>query len=107
MVLLDWVKAHWLRLVVHVGSWIPLAWMLWAYWQAVRPDAHAFRQGEDLGRGLSVGLGDTGTTECLCRQRRCLAEVQARQRPSSPPFPPRALSCRSGREAEAGRPERP
>lgn len=35
MVLLDWFKARWLRLVVHVGALAPLAWMAWAYWQGL------------------------------------------------------------------------
>ena len=35
MVLLGWLKAHWLRLLVHVGALAPLAWMLWAYWQGL------------------------------------------------------------------------
>jgi sulfoxide reductase heme-binding subunit YedZ len=35
MVLLsrDWLKKNWLRIVVHIGSLLPLAWLVWAYTQ--------------------------------------------------------------------------
>ena len=33
MVLLNRLKQHWLRILVHVGALAPLAWLLWAYWQ--------------------------------------------------------------------------
>jgi sulfoxide reductase heme-binding subunit YedZ len=26
---------HWLQIVVHVGALVPLAWILWAYWQGL------------------------------------------------------------------------
>lgn len=29
MVLLAWLKTHWLRVVVHIGSLLPLAWLVW------------------------------------------------------------------------------
>jgi sulfoxide reductase heme-binding subunit YedZ len=35
MVLLAWVREHWLRLLVHVGALLPLAWMIWQYWQGL------------------------------------------------------------------------
>ncbi len=35
MVLLERIKTHWLRIVVHVGALVPLAWLLWAYWQGL------------------------------------------------------------------------
>jgi sulfoxide reductase heme-binding subunit YedZ len=35
MVLLDWVKARWLRIAAHAGAVVPLAWLLWAYWQGL------------------------------------------------------------------------
>ena len=33
MVLLDWLKARWLRILVHMGALLPLGWLIWAYWQ--------------------------------------------------------------------------
>jgi sulfoxide reductase heme-binding subunit YedZ len=33
MVLLERIKKHGLRIVVHAGALVPLAWLLWAYWQ--------------------------------------------------------------------------
>jgi sulfoxide reductase heme-binding subunit YedZ len=35
MVLLTWLRARWLRLLVHVGALLPLAWTLWQYWQGL------------------------------------------------------------------------
>lgn len=35
MVLLDWLRARWLRLLVHIGALIPLAWTIWQYWQGL------------------------------------------------------------------------
>ncbi len=35
MVLLDRLRTHWLRAVVHAGALAPLAWLLWAYWQGL------------------------------------------------------------------------
>jgi len=35
MVLLAWLKARWLRLLVHVGALLPLAWTVWQYWQGL------------------------------------------------------------------------
>lgn len=35
MVLLDWLRARWLRLFVHIGALIPLAWIVWQYWQGL------------------------------------------------------------------------
>ncbi len=35
MVLLAWIRARWLRLLVHVGALLPLAWTLWQYWQGL------------------------------------------------------------------------
>ena len=35
MVLLAWLRARWLRLLVHVGALLPLAWTLWQYWQGL------------------------------------------------------------------------
>jgi sulfoxide reductase heme-binding subunit YedZ len=29
------LKVHWLRIVVHVGALVPLAWLIWAYWQGL------------------------------------------------------------------------
>ena len=33
MVLLDWARRNWLRLFVHVGALVPLAWIAWQYSQ--------------------------------------------------------------------------
>lgn len=33
MVLLEWFKARWLKILVHGGALAPLAWLLWTYWQ--------------------------------------------------------------------------
>jgi sulfoxide reductase heme-binding subunit YedZ len=33
MVLASKLRTQWLRIVVHVGALVPLAWMVWAYWQ--------------------------------------------------------------------------
>lgn len=35
MVLLAWIRARWLRLLVHVGALLPLAWTVWQYWQGL------------------------------------------------------------------------
>lgn len=35
MVLLDWLKARWLQVLVHVGALAPLAWTIWQYWQGL------------------------------------------------------------------------
>lgn len=35
MVLLAWLRARWLRLLVHVGALLPLAWTAWQYWQGL------------------------------------------------------------------------
>jgi sulfoxide reductase heme-binding subunit YedZ len=35
MVLLDSLKKHWLQVLVHAGASLPLAWMVWAYWQGL------------------------------------------------------------------------
>jgi sulfoxide reductase heme-binding subunit YedZ len=35
MVLLAWLRARWLRLLVHVGALLPLAWTIWQYWQGL------------------------------------------------------------------------
>jgi sulfoxide reductase heme-binding subunit YedZ len=35
MVLLAWLRASWLRLLVHVGALLPLAWTIWQYWQGL------------------------------------------------------------------------
>jgi sulfoxide reductase heme-binding subunit YedZ len=35
MVLLGWLRARWLRLLVHVGALLPLAWTIWQYWQGL------------------------------------------------------------------------
>ncbi len=35
MVLLGWLKREWLRVAVHVGSVVPLAWLLWRIWQGL------------------------------------------------------------------------
>jgi sulfoxide reductase heme-binding subunit YedZ len=35
MVLLGWLRAHGLRLVVHLGALLPLGWLVWAYWQGL------------------------------------------------------------------------
>jgi sulfoxide reductase heme-binding subunit YedZ len=35
MVLLDWLKAQWLRVLVHVGALAPLAWTVWQFWQGL------------------------------------------------------------------------
>jgi len=37
MVLLDrdWLGKNWLRVVVHVSALLPLAWIVWAYWQSL------------------------------------------------------------------------
>jgi sulfoxide reductase heme-binding subunit YedZ len=35
VVLLDWLKARWLRVLVHVGALAPLAWTMWQYWQGL------------------------------------------------------------------------
>ena len=29
------LKAHWLQILVHVAALLPLAWLLWAYWQGL------------------------------------------------------------------------
>lgn len=28
---LDWLRENWLRVVVHVGAWLPLLWLVWRY----------------------------------------------------------------------------
>lgn len=33
MVLLEWLKVRWLKILVHGGALVPLVWLLWAYWQ--------------------------------------------------------------------------
>ena len=33
MVLASKLRTQWLRIVVHIGALVPLAWMVWAYWQ--------------------------------------------------------------------------
>lgn len=35
MVLLNWLKARWLQVLVHVGALAPLAWTIWQYWQGL------------------------------------------------------------------------
>jgi sulfoxide reductase heme-binding subunit YedZ len=35
MVLLDWLKARWLRVLVHVAALAPLAWTIWQYGQGL------------------------------------------------------------------------
>jgi sulfoxide reductase heme-binding subunit YedZ len=35
MVLLDWLRSRWLKILVHAGALAPLAWLLWAYWQGL------------------------------------------------------------------------
>jgi sulfoxide reductase heme-binding subunit YedZ len=35
VVLLDKLRANWLRLVVHIGALLPLAWLLWRYTQGL------------------------------------------------------------------------
>jgi sulfoxide reductase heme-binding subunit YedZ len=35
MVLLDWLKPRWLRLLVHIGALLPLAWTVWQHWQGL------------------------------------------------------------------------
>lgn len=35
MVLLGWLRARWLRLLVHIGALLPLAWTVWQYWQGL------------------------------------------------------------------------
>ncbi len=35
MVLLAWLRARWLRLLVHVGALLPLTWTIWQYWQGL------------------------------------------------------------------------
>jgi sulfoxide reductase heme-binding subunit YedZ len=37
MVFLDRLRCNWLRIVVHVGALLPLAWTLWQYWQGLFP----------------------------------------------------------------------
>ena len=35
MVLTHKLKAHWLQILTHVGALLPLAWLLWDYWQGL------------------------------------------------------------------------
>jgi sulfoxide reductase heme-binding subunit YedZ len=35
MVLLGWLRTRWLRLLVHIGALLPLAWTVWQYWQGM------------------------------------------------------------------------
>ncbi|MFC2030926.1 sulfite oxidase heme-binding subunit YedZ [Chloroflexota bacterium] len=35
MVLLGRIKSNWLRIVVHIAAWVPLAWIAWHYWQGL------------------------------------------------------------------------
>ncbi|MEJ2735672.1 MAG: sulfoxide reductase heme-binding subunit YedZ [Anaerolineae bacterium] len=35
MVLLDWLKARWLRVLVHAAALAPLVWTIWQYWQGL------------------------------------------------------------------------
>jgi sulfoxide reductase heme-binding subunit YedZ len=32
---LKWLRVNWLRVAVHIGSLLPLAWLLWAHWQGL------------------------------------------------------------------------
>lgn len=35
MVLLERLKSHWFRILIHIGALAPLAWILWHYWQGL------------------------------------------------------------------------